>query len=52
MGKSTSGRCEELGAVSAQRTLNVIVDGMAKKVLIASVVEQEFISSKFPFEKM
>ena len=32
--------------------LNVIVDGMAKKVLIVAVVEQEFILSKFPFEKM
>ena len=32
--------------------LNEIMDGMAKKVLIEAVVEQEFILSKFLFEKM
>ena len=30
----------------------MIVDGMEKKVLIAAAVDQEFISSTFPFEKM
>ena len=35
-----------------EECLNVIMDGMAKKVLIASLVEQEIILSKFPFEKM
>ena len=35
-----------------EERLNVIVVGMTKKVLIASVVEKEFILSKFPFEKM
>ena len=30
----------------------MIVDGMEKKVLIAAAVDQEFILSTFPFEKM
>ena len=38
--------------LSLEERLNGIVHGMAKKVLITSVVEQEFILSKFPFGKM
>ena len=30
----------------------MIVDGLAKNALIAGVGEQEFISSKFPFERL
>ena len=32
--------------------MSVIIDGMAKKVLIAAVVDQDFTTNKFPFEKM
>ena len=38
--------------LSLEECLNVIVEGMTKKVLIALVVEQEFILGKFPFQKM
>ena len=36
--------------LSLNECLNVIMDNLAKRALIADVVEQEFISSKFPFK--
>ena len=38
--------------LSLNERLNVIVDGMAKKVLVVAVVNQEFISSDYPLERI
>ena len=38
--------------LSLNERLNVIVDSLAKVALIAGVVEQEFISGKFPFNHL
>ena len=50
--KANQDKVKDWAQLSLKEHLNVMVDGMAKKVLVASMVEQEFILSKFPFKKM